>query len=144
MKEATGFLLYGLYLTLSITEMPTLQSGNTEHPWWCHQMETFSSLLALCAVNSPVTGEFPAQSPMTRSFDVFFDLRMNKRLSKQSWGGWFETPSRPLWRDCNDSLNYRFWSQNTGQNFRTSENTDFVCRIHNTIQKKLLCQTVIF
>ena len=51
-------------------------------------METFSALLALCAGNSPATGEFPAQRPVTRSFDVFFDLRLNKRLSKQSWGWW--------------------------------------------------------
>ena len=46
-------------------------------------------------------GEFPAQRPVTRSFDVFFDLRPNKRLSKQSWGWWFETPSRSLWPHCN-------------------------------------------
>ena len=71
-------------------------------PWWRHQMETFSVLLTLCAGNSPVTGEFPAQRPVTRSFDAFFDLRLNKRLSKQSWGLWFETPSRLLWRHCND------------------------------------------
>ena len=44
--------------------------------------------------NSPVTGEFPSQRPVTRSFDVFFDLTLNKQLSKQSWGWWFETPSR--------------------------------------------------
>ena len=50
-------------------------------PWWRHQMETFSALLALCAGNSPDTGEFPSQRPVTRSFDVLFDLRMNKRLS---------------------------------------------------------------
>ena len=43
----------------------------------------------------------PAQRPVTRSFDVFFDLRLNKRLSKQSRGWWFETPSRPLWRHRN-------------------------------------------
>ena len=42
--------------------------------WWSHQMEAFSALLALCAGNSPVTGEFPAQRPVMRSFDVFFDL----------------------------------------------------------------------
>ena len=47
-----------------------------------------------CAGNSPVAGEFPPQRPVTRSFDVFFDLYVNKRLSKQSWGLWFETPSR--------------------------------------------------
>ena len=63
-------------------------------------METFSALVAICVGNSPVTGEFPAQRPVTRSFDVFFDLRPNKRFSKQSWGWWFETPSRPLWRTC--------------------------------------------
>ena len=69
--------------------------------WWRHHMETFSAPLALCAGNSPVTGEFPAQRPVTRSFDVFFDLHLNKQLSKQSWGWWFETPSRSLWRPCN-------------------------------------------
>ena len=47
-------------------------------------METFSVLLALCVGNSPVSGEFPAQRPVTRSFDVFFDLRLIKRLSKQT------------------------------------------------------------
>ena len=70
--------------------------------WWRDWMEPFSALLAFCAGNSPVTGEFPAQRPETRSFDVFFDLRLNKRLSKQSWGWWFETLSRPLWRHCNE------------------------------------------
>ena len=70
-------------------------------PWWRHQMETFSALLALCAGNPSVSGEFPAQRPVTRSLDVFFDLCLNKRLSKKSWGWWFETPSRPLWRHCN-------------------------------------------
>ena len=65
-------------------------------------METFSALLAICVGNSPVPGEFPTQRPVTRSFDVYFDLRPNKRLSKQSWGWWFDTPSRPLWRHRND------------------------------------------
>ena len=46
-------------------------------------------------------GEFPTQRPVTRSFDVFFDLRLNKRLSKQPWGWWFETPSLSLWRHYN-------------------------------------------
>ena len=68
---------------------------------WRHQMETSSALLALCAGKSPVNGEFSTQRPVTWSFDVFFNLRLNKRLSKQSWGWWFETPSCPLWRHCN-------------------------------------------
>ena len=53
-------------------------------------------------VNSP-------QRPVTRSFDVFFDLRLNKRLSKQSWGWWFSTPSRSLWRRCNVWAPWHFW-----------------------------------
>ena len=47
-------------------------------------MDTFSALLALNAGTSSVTGEFPSQRPVTQSFDVFFDLSPNKRLSKQS------------------------------------------------------------
>ena len=69
-------------------------------PWWRHQMETFSVLLALCAGNSPVAGEFPSQRPETRNFDVFFDLHLNKRLSKQSRRRLVKTPWRSLWRHC--------------------------------------------
>ena len=69
--------------------------------WWRHQMETFSALLALSAGNSMVTSEFPSQRPVTWSFDVFLDLRLNKRLIRQSWGWLFETPWRSLWRHCN-------------------------------------------
>ena len=79
----------------------TLYTERRKHPWWRHQMETFSALLALCAGNSLVTGEFPVQRPVARSFDVFFYLRLNKRLGKQSWGWWFETPLCSLWRHCN-------------------------------------------
>ena len=69
--------------------------------WWRHQMEIFSALLAICAGHLPVAGEFSAQRPVTRSFDVIFDMRLTKRLGKQWWGGWFETLSYPLWRHCN-------------------------------------------
>ena len=74
--------------------------------WWCHQMEKKSALLILCVGNSPVTGEFPSHRPVTRSFDVSFDLHLNKWLSKQSWGWWFETPLRSLWRHCNGLPTY--------------------------------------
>ena len=70
--------------------------------WWRHQTETFSALLALCAGNSTVNGEFPSQDQwVTQSCGVFFYLRLNKRLNIQSWGWWFETPTRPLWSHCN-------------------------------------------
>ena len=68
---------------------------------WRHQMETYSALLAICAGNSPVPGKLPTQRPVTQSFDVFFDLLLNKQLSKQPWGSWFETLSCPLWRQRN-------------------------------------------
>ena len=70
-------------------------------PWWRHQMESFSSVLVLCVGNSPVTGQFPSQRQVTRSFDIFFDLRLNKRLSKESRRRWLETPSHSIWRHCN-------------------------------------------
>ena len=78
----------------------------TIHTWWRHQMETVSALLALCAGNSPVTCEFPAQRQETWSFDVFFVLRMNKRVSNQ-----FEAVD--LRRHCPACRTYeiatRFW-----------------------------------
>ena len=89
----------GWCVTLCSTVIP-----HTLTTWWRHQMETFSALLAICAGNSPVSGEFPAQRPVTRGFDVFFDLRLNKRLSKQSWGWWLETLSCSLARQSNESL----------------------------------------
>ena len=56
-----------------------------------------------CAGNSLVTGEFPSQRPVTRSFDVFFDLRLYKRLSKQLRFWWVGRPSRSLWHHCNET-----------------------------------------
>ena len=90
---------------------PWLMMGSYSHgdntSWWHHQMEAFSALLALCAGNSPVLGEFPAQNQWRGALMSFFFIR-NKRLSKQSWGWWFETPSRPLWRHCNVIV-YSIW-----------------------------------
>ena len=71
--------------------------------WWRHQAETFS---AICAGHSPVPGEFPTQRPVMQNFDIFFDLRLNERLSKQSWGWWLEMPSRPLWRHNYEYMMY--------------------------------------
>ena len=67
---------------------------------WRHLLETFSMLLALCEGKPPVTGGFPSQRPARQSFDVFFDLNLNKRLSKQSRRWWLvDTPS--VCRHCN-------------------------------------------
>ena len=81
----------------------SFSKSDEERKWWRHQMKTFSALLALCAGNSPVSGEFPTQRPVTRSFDFFY-LRLNKLLSKQPWGWWSETPSCSLLRHCNDII----------------------------------------
>ena len=67
-----------------------------------HQMETFSALLAICEANPPVTGGFPLQRPLTRSFDYFFD----RPLNKQSRHWWFETAFRSLWRHCDGQIGY--------------------------------------
>ena len=68
------------------------------YTWWRHQMELFSALLVLWAGSSRVIGGFPPQRPVPRNFDVVFDQRLNKRLSKQSTRRWFETPLCSLWR----------------------------------------------
>ena len=81
-------MLHFAAMSAGVLDPPCITS-----PWWRHQMELFSALLAICAGNSPFYGEFPAQRPVTRSFDVFFDMHPNKQLSKQTWGWWFETPS---------------------------------------------------
>ena len=81
---------------------------------WMNYMMTSSHgnifrVTGLCAGNSPVPGEFTAQRPVTRSFDVFCDLHPNKRLSKQWWGWWFATPLCPLWRHINERKNQHPW-----------------------------------
>ena len=84
---------HGLYLCHIGINMMTSSNGN------------------IFRVTGPLCGEFTGrrwipntQRPVTRSFDVFCDLRLNKRLSKQPWGWWFEMPSWSLWRQCNESM----------------------------------------
>ena len=57
-------------------------------------------LLVLCVGNLSVIGEYSSHRPVSRSFDIFFDLRLNKRTNKQSRHKWFDTSSRSLWRHC--------------------------------------------
>ena len=83
---------FGKLLLICSFWWPTKMSFKVQNAWWRHEMEAFSALLALCVGNSPVTGEFPSQRPVTRSFDVFFELCRNIRLSKQSKRRWLEAP----------------------------------------------------
>ena len=83
------FLLSSRHISSYPSSMMTSSNGN------------IFRVTGLSAGNSPVPGEFPTQRPVTRSFDVYYDLRPNKRLSKQSWAWWFETLSPPLWRNRN-------------------------------------------
>ena len=109
----------------------------TAFAWWRHQMEIFFALLAICAGNSSVPGEFPTQRPVMRSFDAYFDLRPNKRLSKQSWGWWLEPPSRPLWRHRNNLYNEIFMESTKHKRSRQYKHTSIsqsrFCVKYNTI-----------
>ena len=137
----TGRLSFGVYyiwylweiwlnLTFSnqVTAMQTIilfskrkwQWTFCKFAWWRHQMETFSALLALCAGNSSVTGEFPAQRPVTRTLIFSLICARNKWSSKQSPGWWFETPSCSLWRHCNCN------------GWHESVNSGFFCCCFNT------------
>ena len=69
-------------------------------PWYTE--EKFHMLTSSNGNISRVDDEFPSQRPVTRSFDVFFDLRLNKRSSKQPWEWWLQMLLRPLWRYCNE------------------------------------------
>ena len=104
--------------------------------WWRHQMETFSALLAMCAGNSPVPGEFPTQRPVTRSFDVFFDLCPNKRFSKQWWGWWSEMPLHPLWR--HRMVRALFISQVCFMGLRSPYETCLWCPFQHPIQRLII------
>ena len=112
--------------------------------------ETFSALLAICAGNSPVPGDFPTQRPVTRSFDVFFHLRLNKRLSKQWWGWWFETLSRPFWRHRNGlHVCHQMSLVNpTPGSYRASlishnPSENYICRMPRWLWR-CCCQTLVF
>ena len=82
------------------------RTSDTAHgtDWWKNTCSLVS--IANHSDVRPVSGEFPAQRPVTRSYNVFFHLCLNKWLSKQSWGWWFETPSPSLWRHRNGSEHF--------------------------------------
>ena len=140
-KKCTSLRLFNLYNTFVVViwEMMVIQEVNccswnqnttnvkiyyltfdqkvvnvvTYSTWWRHKMDVICALLTLCAGNSPIAGEFPAQRPVTRIFDVFFDLPLNKLLRKQS-------PSRSLCRQISNTIwknieihswHGKFWGQ---------------------------------
>ena len=70
-----------------------------------HVMKTPSNgnIFRVTGLCGESTGRIPWQRLVTRSFD----LRLNKRLSKQSKHQWFKALSRSLWRHCNISIPFR-------------------------------------
>ena len=99
-------------LTSSLGGFVLSQLAQSTHPYPPHSYQKFCAMTTssngnIFRVTGPLCGEFtgpgefPTQRPVTRSFDVFFDLRLNKRLSKQPRGWWFETQSWSLWRHGN-------------------------------------------
>ena len=71
-QDCSNSIANALELLQSCADTSICCACCTHHTWWRHQMEIFSALLAFCVGNSSVTGEFPSQRPVTRSFDVFF------------------------------------------------------------------------
>ena len=91
-------------------DRPAILSVHNDVIKWKH----FPRYWPICEGNPPVSGGFPSQRPVTRSFDVFFDLCLNKTLSRQSRRRWFETPSHSLWRHYN-GVTYRGLIAGTGR-----------------------------
>ena len=99
--------IYSVFVLIHADEMLMRKNilphrWSTNSKWWRHQMETFSALLALCAGNSPVPVNSPHKGQWRGTFMFPLICTLDKRLSKQSWGRWFETLSRPLWRHWNE------------------------------------------
>ena len=101
---STGVITYPCpYYLIGVSKRGPWIFLQISQPWRRYRMETLSSLLALCAGKSPAIGKFASQRPVTWSFGVFFDLRLNQWLSKQLRCRWLETSSRSLWGyfNCN-------------------------------------------
>ena len=81
--------------------MPFFTDCKSKIQWLRDDVIKWKRFSRYCPFVRPVTGGFPSQRPVTRSFDIFFYLRRNKRLSKQPRRRRFDTPSRSLWRQCN-------------------------------------------
>ena len=111
MDQSPGLSLTGIMTWMSNINYSSASWFQRQFSWttvevkasrWRHQMETFSAFLALCAGNSPVTGEFPHKGQWRGALMFSLICDLTKRFSKQSRGWWFGTPSRSLWRHCND------------------------------------------
>ena len=102
------------YMCLQWVLRITREDWFVNNSWSCYYSIYNDGLLCLgfvahdAVINSKHFPEFwhfvwgihPSQRPVTWSCGIFFDLRLNKRLSIQSWGWWFEIPSRLLWSHC--------------------------------------------
>ena len=75
--------------------------------WWRHQMETFFVLLAICAGIHRSAVNYPHEGLWRGALMFSLICALNKQLSKQSRGWWFEMSSRSLWRHCNDQNHER-------------------------------------
>ena len=110
--DKNGKWIYYSFLSISLQVSvcwETLEQPSTP-PRWATAMMTSSNRNIFRLTGSlwgefTVTSEFPSHRPVMQGFDVFFDLCLYKWLSKHSRCWWFETPSRPLWRHCNDKWN---------------------------------------
>ena len=130
-----GMCMLGLTKRLTHLEQPGQPCTNKyrNHDYLLIMMTSSNAILrimALCEGNPPVTGGFPSQKPITRGFDVFFDLCLNKQL-KKSRRRWFETPSRSLWRHCNESPRHLFQVSSHVIHILISQLRSYSLQIHN-------------
>ena len=98
--ESKNKIFLSWHFVEMLPEIPTILSM-----WLCFVLSSsFDSSSAdwlFFMMTSSIGNIFRVTGPVTRSFDIFFDLRLNKRLSKRPRHRWFGTSSPPLWRHCN-------------------------------------------
>ena len=104
-----------------------------KNTWWRHQMETFSALLELCMVNPSDTGGFSHPNKANDAeVSCFYDVQLNKRMSKQLGCWWFETPWRSSWGHCSEFDNI-YWTYDVPNNFHlisiSKQSTNVPCTV---------------
>ena len=92
-----------LNAAVSLPTTQTSPQNDGKHGLWqdCYYTNIAAQLFEV----HHVTGGFPSQRSVTWRFDVFFDLGLSKRLSKQLRHSWLKMPSRSSWRQCNGLRN---------------------------------------
>ena len=102
-RDACQYMDGQIFILFCVSEFWYLSTKATYKTSIIMMTSSNGYIFRVCEGNPPISGDLRSHRPATHGFRVFFDLPLNKRLSKHSWCWWFETPASSLWRYCNDN-----------------------------------------